>query len=181
MNMKIKVSKILLESALIFQAKNDIRYYLNGICFKADGRVCSTDGHHAFVGGKHKGKLTEDVILSISKAPTKKYDYAEIDTDIGSITYHNDNTIQTGVGMISVIDGRFPDIDRIIPKETSPCDRIGFNAGYLADIEKAAKLFSPKFTAVIIEMNGSTNAAAAKLKSPCGEAATIIVMPMRID
>lgn len=181
MNMKIKVSKILLESAMIFQAKNDIRYYLNGVCFKADGRVCSTDGHRAFVGSKHEGQLTEDLILSISKSPTKKYDYAEIDTGNGSITYHYDNTIQVGVGMVSLIDGRFPDIDRIIPKETSPCDRIGFNAGYLADIEKAAKIFNPQLTAVILEMNGPTNASAAKLKSPHGDTAIIIVMPMRID
>lgn len=80
--MKIKVSKILLESALIFQAKKDVRYYLNGICFKADGRVCSTDGHRAFVGGKHEGEIGEDVILSVTKAQTKNYDYAHIDTEI---------------------------------------------------------------------------------------------------
>ena len=29
--MKLKISKLLLESALIFQARNDVRYYLNGI------------------------------------------------------------------------------------------------------------------------------------------------------
>lgn len=179
--MKIKVSKILLESALIFQAKKDIRYYLNGICFKADGRVCSTDGHRAFVGGKHEGELDDDVILSVIKAPTKNYDYAHIDTDAKSITYHLDNTVQVGVGMVDVIDGRFPDIDRIVPKEVNPAERIAFNAGYLADIEKAAKLFSPKFTAVTLELNGPNSACAAKLKSPHGEEATIIVMPMRID
>lgn len=179
--MKIKLSKAVLESALIFQAKNDIRYYLNGVCLKTDGRVCSTDGHRAFIGSKHNGKLKDDVILTISKSPTKKYDYAEIDIEAGSITYHHDSTIQTGVGMVSLVDGRFPDIDRIIPKELSPCDRIGFNAGYLVDLEKAAKLFHPQFSSVIFEMNGSTNAASAKLKSPCGDTATIIIMPIRID
>nr|DAH84877.1 MAG TPA: DNA polymerase III, beta subunit [Caudoviricetes sp.] len=34
--MKLKISKLLLESALIFQARNDVRYYLNGICFMPD-------------------------------------------------------------------------------------------------------------------------------------------------
>lgn len=179
--MKIKVSKVLLESALIFQAKKGVRYYLNGICFKADGRVCSTDGHRAFVGGKHEGELKEDVILSVTKAPTNSYDYAIIDTDSGVVTYHNDDTIQVGVGMVKVIDGRFPDIDRVIPKETSPTDRIGFNATYLADVEKAAKLFSPKWESVVFELNGHTNATVAKLKSFMGEEAKIIVMPMRID
>lgn len=179
--MKIKVSKILLESALIFQAKKDIRYYLNGICFKADGRVCSTYGHRAFVGGKHEGELTEDVILSVTKAPTKNYEYANIDTDAKIITYHLDNTVQVGVGMVAVIDGRFPDIDRIIPKETSPTERIGFNAKYLADVEKAAAIFNAKFECVIFDLNPSPKASVANLKSPSGETAKIIVMPMRID
>lgn len=179
--MKIKVSKILLESAMIFQAKNDVRYYLNGVCFKADGRVCSTDGHRAFVGGKHEGDFKDDVILSITKSPTKKYDYAEIYTDTGIVNYHTDTTLLIGVGLCEVIDGRFPDIDRIIPKEKSPTDRIGFNAKYLADVEKSAKLFNPKYSSVLFELNGNTNATVAKLKSPHGDTAIIIVMPMRID
>lgn len=180
--MKIKVSKILLESALIFQAKKDVRYYLNGICFKADGRVSSTDGHRAFVGGKHEGELTDDIILSITKSPTKSYNYVEIDTETGIVSYHDGSLdIRVGVGLCEVIDGKFPDIDKVIPKETSPTDRIGFNASYLSDVEKVAKLFNPKWSSVLFELNGHTNAAAAKLTSPHGETATIIVMPMRID
>lgn len=179
--MKIKVSKILLESALIFQAKKDIRYYLNGICFKADGRVCSTDGHRAFVGGKHEGELDDDVILSVTKSPTKAYDYAEIDTDEGIVSYYSDEGNRVGVGLCEVIDGRFPDIDRVIPKETSPTERIGFNAKYLSDVEKAAAIFNAKFECVIFDLNQSPNATVANLKSPFGETAKIIVMPMRID
>jgi DNA polymerase-3 subunit beta len=179
--MKIKVSKILLESALIFQAKKDIRYYLNGICFKADRRVCSTDGHRAFIGSKHEGELKEDVILSVTKAPTKSYSYVEIDTDSGIVTYHDTFNIRVGVGLCEVIDGKFPDIDRVIPKETAPTDRIGFNASYLADVEKVARLFNPKWASVLFELNGHTNATVAKLTSYNGEEAKIIVMPMRID
>lgn len=166
---------------MIFQAKNDVRYYLNGVCFKVDGRVCSTDGHRAFVGGKYDGKLKDDVILSITKSPTKKYDYAEIDTDTGIVSYHADTTLRIGVGLCEVIDGRFPDIDRIIPKATTATDRICFNAKYLADVEKAAKLFNPRWSSVTFELNGSTGSIVAKLKSCFGEEAKIIVMPMRID
>lgn len=179
--MKIKVSKILLESAIIFQAKKDVRYYLNGICFKADGRVCSTDGHRAFVGGKHEGELDDDVILSVTKSPTKAYDYAEIATDAGIVSYYSDEVVRVGVGLCNIIDGKFPDIDRVIPKETSPTERIGFNAKYLADVEKVAKLFNPKWESVVFELNGHTNATVAKLKSYNDEDAKIIVMPMRID
>lgn len=179
--MKLKISKLLLEGALMFQAKNDVRYYLNGICFMPDGRVASTDGHRMFVGGKHDNKLTDSVIVSVSKSPIKRYDYAVLDTKTKMVTYHDDTELMVGAGICNIIDGRFPDIDRVIPKQTSPTEQIGFNAKYLADVEKCAKLFNPKFESVRFELNGNTNAAVANLRAPTGETAKIVVMPMRID
>lgn len=179
--MKLKISKLLLEGALMFQAKNDTRYYLNGICFMPDGRVSSTDGHRLFVGDKHNNKLDDNIIVSVSKSPTKRYDYAVLDTKTKMVTYHDTFDVLVGAGICSLIDGRFPDIDRVIPKQTSPTEQIGFNAKYLADVEKCAKLFNPKFESVRFELNGNTSAAVANLSSPTGETAKIIVMPMRID
>lgn len=178
--MKLKISKLLLESALIFQARNDVRYYLNGICFMPDGRVASTDGHRAFVGGSHENKLTESVIVKVSKSPTKRYEYAIIDTKSKIATYHDEAGAMVVAGICEEIDGRFPDIDRIIPKEKSPAEEIGFNAKYLADVEKAAKLFNPKFCGVKFELNGNTNAAVCCLSAPSGETVKIVVMPMRL-
>lgn len=43
--MKLKISKIMLESSHIFRAKKDIRYYLNGVCFMPGGKLAATDGH----------------------------------------------------------------------------------------------------------------------------------------
>lgn len=179
--MKLKISKLLLESALIFQARNDVRYYLNGICFMPDGRIASTDGHRAFIGGSHDNKLTENVIIKIGKSPTKRYEYAIIDTKAKIATYHDEAGAMVGAGICEEIDGRFPDIDRVIPKETKAAEEIGFNAGYLVDVEKVAKLFNPKFCGVKFELNGNTNAAVCCLSAPSGETAKIVVMPMRID
>ena len=179
--MKLKISKLLLEGALMFQAKNDVLYYLNGICFMPDGRVASTDGHRAFIANKHDNKITDNVIVSVSKSPTKLYAYALLDTKTGIVTYHDEHEIMVGYGICEEIDGRFPDIDRVIPKETAPTEQIGFNAKYLADVEKCAKLFNPKFESVRFELNGNTNAAVANLSAPTGETAKIVVMPMRID
>ena len=179
--MKLKISKLLLEGALMFQAKNEARYYLNGICFMPDGRIASTDGHRAFIGGNHENKLEENVIVSVSKSPTKRYDYAVLDTKTKMVTYHDVFDVLVGAGICSLIDGRFPDIDRVIPKQTSPAEQIGFNAKYLADVEKLAKLFNPKYEAVRFELNGNTNAAVANISAPTGETAKIVVMPMRID
>lgn len=179
--MKLKISKLLLEGALMFQAKNDVRYYLNGICFMPDGRVAATDGHRAFIANKHDNKITDNVIVSVSKSPTKRYDYAFLDTKTKMVTYHDVFDVLVGAGICELIDGIFPDIDRVIPKQTAPAEQIGFNAKYLADVEKCAKLFNPRFESVRFELNGNTNAAVANIRAPTGETAKIIVMPMRID
>lgn len=178
--MKLKVSKLLLEGALMFQAKQDVRYYLNGICFMPDGRVAATDGHRAMIASKHENKLTDNVIVSVSKSPTKRYAYALLDTKTSIVTYHDEHEIMVGAGICSEINGRFPDIDRVIPKQTVPAEQIGFNAKYLADVEKLAKLFNPKFEAVLFELNGNTSAAVANISAPTGETSKVIVMPMRI-
>jgi DNA polymerase III sliding clamp (beta) subunit (PCNA family) len=178
--MKLKVSKLLLEGALMFQAKHDVRYYLNGICFMPDGRVAATDGHRAMISSKHENKLTDNVIVSVSKSPIKRYAYALLDTKTGIVTYHDEHEIMVGAGICSEIDGKYPDIDRIIPKQAAPTEQIGFNAKYLADVEKLAKLFNPKYEAVLFELNGNTNAAVANISAPTGETAKVIVMPMRI-
>lgn len=178
--MKLKVSKLLLEGALMFQAKQDVRYYLNGICFMPDGRVAATDGHRAMIASKHENKIKSNVIVSISKSPTKNYSYAVIDTMAKIVTYHNNFDVLVGAGICSEVDGNYPDIDRVIPKQTAPAEQIGFNAKYLADVEKLAKLFNPKFEAVLFELNGNTSAAVANISAPTGETAKVIVIPMRI-
>lgn len=178
--MKLKISKLLLEGALMFQAKQDVRYYLNGICFMPDGRVAATDGHRAMIASKHENKLKDNVIVSVSKSPTKRYAYALLDTKTGIVTYYDEHEIMVGAGICSEINGRFPDIDRVIPKQTAPAEQIGFNAKYLADVEKLAKLFNPKFESVLFELNGNINAAVANISAPTGETAKVIVMPMRL-
>lgn len=178
--MKLKISKLLLEGALMFQAKQDVRYYLNGICFMPDGRIASTDGHRAMIASKHENKIKSNVIVSVSKSPTKRYAHALLDTKTGIVTYHDEHEIMVGAGICSEINGRFPDIDCVIPKETKAAEEIVFNAGYLVDVEKVARLFGPKFCGVKFELNGNTNAAVCCLSAPSGENAKIVVMPMRL-
>lgn len=178
--MKLKISKLLLEGALMFHAKQDVRYYLNGICFMPDGRVAATDGHRAMIASKHGNKIKSNVIVSVSKSPTKNYSYAVIDTRANIVAYHDNFDVLVGAGICSEVDGKFPDIDRVIPKQTAPAEQIGFNAKYLADVEKLAKLFNPKYEGVRFELNGNTSAAVANISAPTGETAKVIVMPMRI-
>lgn len=178
--MKLKISKIMLESSHLFRAKTNIRYYLNGVCFMPGGKLAATDGCRLFIG-QHDNELTENAIVSIEKAPHKRYAYAVCDTDSGLVEFFNDSDARVGVALCQLIDGRYPDVERIMTKETNSVYRIGFNAGYLADVEKCAKLFNPKYQSVVFELQGYEKAAVATVKSPNGETAKIIVMPMRID
>lgn len=178
--MKLKISKIMLEASHLFSAKADIRYYLNGVCFMPGGKLAATDGYRLFMG-RHENELTENVIVSIEKSPVKKYDHAICDTETGLVEFFDITKHRVGVALCQLVDGRYPDVERVIPKETNAVDRIAFNAGYLADVERCAKLFNPKWPSVTFELNGNTNAAVATVKSPTGESAKIIVMPMRIE
>lgn len=177
--MKLKISKIMLESTHLFRAKADIRYYLNGVCFMPGGKLAATDGHRLFIG-QHENDLTENAIVSIEKAPHKRYSYAVCDTDSGLVEFFNESDSRVGVALCQLIDGRYPDVERVIPKEQAACDRIGFNAGYLADVEKCAKLFNPKWQGVTFDLNGNTSAAVCTVTSPDGATGKIIVMPMRV-
>ncbi|MCX2958190.1 MAG: hypothetical protein N6V49_05140, partial [Serratia symbiotica] len=72
---------------------------------------------------------------------------------------------------------QYPDIGGVIPKGNSPVDAIGFNAGYLADIEKAAKLYNPKWPRIVIKPSGQTTSSIVEL-SDTFEKASVVIMPM---
>ncbi|EHB8450053.1 hypothetical protein JVZ25_004920 [Escherichia coli] len=178
--MILTVSKNALLSAMIFQAKGDVRYYLNGVCFSPDKKLYSTDGHRAFIGEHTTDGLTEQIIVAISGPKVTKFETASIDTDTGIVSYLDENGERTSAGVCKVVDGRFPDIERVrAAHESKPVDEIGFNASYLADIEKAARLYNPQFCGVRIKPGGSTGAAIAEFSGAFGSG-QVIIMPMRL-
>lgn len=178
--MKLKVSKVMIESALIFSAKNDIRYYLNGLCFKPGGVFASTDGHRLFLG-HHKNDNEAEIIVSNIKSPTKKYHEAVFDTETGIVDFNDESGVKVGVSSFAVVDGRFPDVERILPKSFQAVDAIAFNAGYLASLEKAAKFFNSRLPNVKIQFSGASSASVFELRSPDGEVGKVVIMPMRLD
>jgi len=178
--MKLKVSKAMLESSLIFSAKNDARYYLSGLCFKPGGVFASTDGHRLFFG-QHKNDNEDEIIVSNIKSPTKKYHEAIFDTDSGIVEFNDEIGIRVGLAIFSVVDGRFPDVERILPKSFQPVDAIAFNAGHLASIEKAAKFFNSRWHSVKIQFSGASSASVCELRSPDGEVSKVVIMPMRLN
>lgn len=178
--MILTVSKNALLSAMIFQARNDVRYYLNGICFSADKKLYSTDGHRAFVGEHMTDDLENDVIVEISGPKVTKFETASIDTDSGIVSYLDECGQRVSAGVCKTVDGKFPDIERLISNyQGKPTEEIAFNASYLADLEKAAKLYNPKFSAITIKPAGSSEASMIEFNSAYGRG-RVMIMPMRL-
>lgn len=179
--MKIKVSKIILESAQLFRAKNDVRTYLNGICFKSDGRVCATDGHTLFIADKSEdNEIKSDIVLDVSKAPTKTYCHAIIDTELNVCFYYKQDE-QVGASMAKSVDcERYPDVDRVTPTEERPASKIAFNGSYLLRAQKVAKLFNPRFETITFTLSGDKSSGLARFNSALGDKAMVVVMPVRI-
>ncbi len=178
--MKIKVSKIILESAQLFKAKGGYREYLCGILFCADGRVMATNGHTAFIGEGHEGDLKEDVIIDISKLSSRKYKHAEVCAESGVVTYFCSLGRRVGVGMASVIEGRFPDVDGALNVKPAPCVEIGFNAQYINKIAQAAKMFDPNNSAIRVTVSGECGVSVMDMKSAEGLKGKVGVMPIRL-
>lgn len=162
---------------LEFQAKKDVRYYLEGMCFRPDGKVAATDGHTLAVSN-HDNEITHPVIVKVHKLPSRCFHHAEIDTETKIVTLMDKNGVRVGVAMCDVIDGAFPDVDKVIPKSTEAVEKIQFNAGYLARIEKCAKLINPKFQGVTMTFDSPIRAAKFEING-IDDQITIIIMPMR--
>ena len=181
--MKIKLPKSVLLALIEFQAKNDIRYYLNGICLYPAGDAAATDGHRMiYITGLEAWKGKENIIISFEqKIPAGRWDYVIIDTTTLSARFCYESEICMALCLVSVVDGRFPDVQRVLPNgEPEPTEVIGFNAAYINAVAKTAKLFNPRFESVKFELYGNTKACVATVSSHSGITAKMVVMPMRL-
>lgn len=145
----IEVTRAQLRAVLIFAAEKDIRYYLNGVCLHVgecgDARLVATDGHRlAIVKLCNKSSATPGEYL-IPRAVLKTVKKAgrldklplllTIAGDGFQLVDQYDDSI---LGGAKLIDGRFPDYQRIIPIPENMDGTPGtFNASYLADIQRA--------------------------------------------
>lgn len=160
----MKIPFRLLLAANITAGKQDVRYYLNGVHVTSD-YIESTDGHRALRigveqfdddGAEIKGYdsgLGDDFIIpthaisDLSKLMTPKERnnllvVIEKDPDKENIFTLRvvDKVKQI---FFAPIDGKYPDIDRIIPKEDLDMEYCGcFNWNYMADFYKASILIT---------------------------------------
>lgn len=143
-NVTITLSAQEFKALATVAAKKDIRYYLNGIYIDTkNNRIISTNGSRALlVALSHhvgRGTLADfvPVIFELPTAMPKPKDNVTLTLgDPVHVRVEYSSGLQFNA---KTIDGRFPDIDRVIPKSSKAIPYAQFNPSLLSDVTKALK------------------------------------------
>lgn len=144
--MKIDTNK--LRAADVFRARGDVRFYLNGIRINKD-YIEATDGHRAvrMVSGL---KTRLDVIIRFNGKIPK----SAIKTKLSfkkneNVAYHYDGfNALISVQIFELIDGKFPDLNKVIPSDFKVDEMPSLQAKYVGDIDKAFRRSNRDFISV---------------------------------
>ncbi|MGL6071162.1 DNA polymerase III subunit beta [Craterilacuibacter sp.] len=154
--------KRLLSQVQFAMAVQDIRYYLNGLLLQTEGdqvRLVSTDGHRlAFASATHDGNLPKTEVILPRKTIIELYKLLQDSDETIQIELLN-NQVRFSFGstviISKVVDGKFPDYNRVIPLDNDRLfliDRLSF----LHALQRAAILANEKFRGVrLVLKNGA--------------------------
>ncbi|MFW2403448.1 MAG: DNA polymerase III subunit beta [Gammaproteobacteria bacterium] len=162
-NREIRLAQVdvrkLLEKTHFSMAQQDVRYYLNGLLLETGGgivRAVATDGHRLAlceVTLEDDNGPAQQVIIprkGVLELQRLLGDEEEVQLTIGP------NHIRATVGNIrftsKLIDGRFPDYDRVIPKPEGNTLRAQKN--YLRSaLQRAAILSNEKYRGIRLDLS----------------------------
>jgi len=157
-----KTLKTLINQVHFAMAVHDIRYYLNGILFVAEGKqltLVATDGHRL---GLAQAQLESDipkqeVILPRKTVLELQRLLKDEDTPIEMRFAGNQAKFSfSGVDFVTkLVEGKFPDYNRVIPKNHKNSVTLG-RATLLASLQRAAILTSEKFKGVRVNIEPGT-------------------------
>ena len=159
-----KTLKDLLSQVSFAMAVHDIRYYLNGILFVAEGKQLSlvaTDGHRlAFASAtldvevpKQEVILPRKTVLELQRLLSD----AEGESPI-EMQFANNQAKFSFDGMefvTKLVEGKFPDYNRVIPKNHKNSITLG-RVPLLASLQRTAILTSDKFKGVRLNIDPGT-------------------------
>lgn len=154
-----KTLKDLLGQVAFAMAVHDIRYYLNGILFVAEGKQLSlvaTDGHRlAFASVTLESEVPrQEVILPRKTVIELQRLLSDADGAIEMQFASNQAKFAFG-GMefvTKLVEGKFPDYNRVIPKNHKNAITLGRQA-LLATLQRTAILTSDKFKGVRLNID----------------------------
>ncbi|MEY4562040.1 MAG: hypothetical protein RLZZ618_1317 [Pseudomonadota bacterium] len=153
-----KTLKTLINQVHFAMAVHDIRYYLNGILFVAEGKsltLVATDGHRLALA-----QATLDVEIPKQEVILPRKTVLELqrllkdeDTSIEMRFAGNQAKFNfSGMEFVTkLVEGKFPDYNRVIPKNHKNSITLG-RAPLLASLQRAAILTSEKFKGVRVNI-----------------------------
>ena len=167
-----------IKAIMMAAAKKDVRYYLNGVMVR-NGEIAATNVHMVLLIQSEKIKSDGEYIIDNDtlKMILTAHKGIKGDNPVEVI----DSMTTTGSSKISItpVDGKFPDVNRVIPQKPSG-EIAHFNAEYLLAFQKANKEFLGRKNVYIkMQHNGQ---AGAKFESDDEDGNILIgvVMPVRI-
>ena len=161
-----KTLKDLLGQVSFAMAVQDIRYYLNGILFVAEGKQLSlvaTDGHRlAFASATLDVEVPKQEVILPRKTVIE---LQRLLSDAGGENQPHiemqfaNNQAKFGFGgmefVTKLVEGKFPDYNRVIPKDHRNQVTLG-RAPLLAALQRTAILTSEKFKGVRLNFDANT-------------------------
>ena len=149
-----KTLKDLLSQVAFAMAVHDIRYYLNGILFVAEGKQLSlvaTDGHRlAFASATLDIEVPRQEVILPRKTVLELQRLLSDAEGAIDLQFAN-NQAKFSFGSMEfvtkLVEGKFPDYNRVIPKSHRNSITLG-RAALLATLQRTAILTSDKFKGV---------------------------------
>ena len=149
-----KTLKELLNQVSFSMAVHDIRYYLNGILFVAEGQQLSlvaTDGHRlAFASATLDVEVPRQEVILPRKTVLEMQRLLSDKEGAIDMQFANNQAKFVFDGMefvTKLVEGKFPDYNRVIPKNHKNTITLGRTA-LLATLQRTAILTSDKFKGV---------------------------------
>jgi DNA polymerase III subunit beta len=149
-----KTLKDLLGQVAFAMAVHDIRYYLNGILFVAEGKQLSlvaTDGHRlAFASATLETEVPRQEVILPRKTVIelqRLLSDAEGAIDMQFANNQAKFSFDQMEFVTKLVEGKFPDYNRVIPKNHRNSITLG-RAALLATLQRTAILTSDKFKGV---------------------------------
>jgi DNA polymerase-3 subunit beta len=157
-----KTLKRLLQLVQFAMASQDIRYYLNGMLLVLDGkhlRVVATDGHRLSYAETELETAAEareviiprKTVLELSKLLGEVDDAVELRIGTNQVTI----TLPGTELVTKVVDGKFPDYQRVIPVNQPRHLKVN-RQSVIQALQRAAILSNEKFRGVRLVMSENT-------------------------
>ncbi len=155
-----KILKQLLHQVSFSMAVHDIRYYLNGILFVAEGKQLSlvaTDGHRlAFASATLENDVQQRQEVILPRKTVLELQRLLSDQDGAIEMQFAGNQAKFSFGgmefVTKLVEGKFPDYNRVIPKNHKNIVLLGRQT-LLASLQRTAILTSEKFKGVRLNVD----------------------------